>query len=424
MRRHDRPNILLLISHDSGRHLGCYGADVPTPNLERIAGEGLRFDNVFCTAPQCSPSRASLMTGLYPQQHGLMELEHLRERMELRPTCRTLPQLLAAVGYDTRLIGFQHEHHDARRLGYRADEQTFPLRSAASLAELVEGYVGAAPGQPFFLSVGFIETHRPFPRIEGDGAALRLPSWMADSPTNRRDLLGFRQRAADMDAAIGRIDAALHRAGLTDNTILVYTTDHGTPFDRAKMTLFDAGLETALVVRWPGVTPAGRTCSALLSNVDLLPTLLQALDMPPPEDLAGRSFLPALRGEAFAGRDEVFGALTYHVRYLPQRCIRTRQHKYIRYYDSVGLAPLLPAGVVADTVIAPEHVAGEALYDLDADRCERSNLAGAPKHRARRNELATRLDAWLDATDDPIREGPVSKWDCGPEHARRPRGTE
>jgi arylsulfatase A-like enzyme len=406
----ERPNILLLISHDSGRHLGCYGADVPTPHLERLAGEGLRFDACFCTAPQCSPSRASLMTGLYPQQHGLMELEHLRERMELRPDCRTLPGVLAEHGYETRLIGFQHEHHDARRLGYAHVDQPWPPYRAADLAARVEAFLQAAPRTPFFLNAGFLETHRPFPPVEGDGAALRLPPWMDDTAVNRRDLLGFRQRAADLDAAVGRVDAALRRAGLAQNTILIYTTDHGTPFDRAKMTLFDAGLETALIVRWPGVTPAGKSCPALLSNVDLMPTLLEAAGSVPPAGIAGKSFLPALRGEAFAGREEIFGALTYHVQYLPQRCIRTRRHKYVRFYDSAALAPLLPREVAADSVIVPGHVAGEALYDLTADPGERNDVAGGQEHRACRDELAARLDAWLEDTGDPIRVGPVNKW--------------
>jgi arylsulfatase A-like enzyme len=152
----------------------------------------------------------------------------------------------------------------------------------------------------------------------------------------------------------------------------------------------------------------------LLSNVDLMPTLLEAAGIVPPAGIAGGSFLPALRGEAFAGREEIFGALTYHVQYLPQRCIRTRRHKYIRTYDSSALASLLPREVAADSVIVPEHRAGEALYDLSADPCERRDLVQRSDCAGLRRALSRQLDDWLDRTADPIRVGPVNKWEHRP----------
>ncbi len=401
------PHILLIVCHDLGRYLGCYGrAAVRTPHLDHLASEGVLCTNHFCTAPSCSPSRGSLMTGRYPHTNGLMGLVNLG--WDLPATERTLPQYLNDRGYHTVLCGVQHERRRGAALSYA---RTLPIagqRQAPEQAAAVAAFLSDRPAGPLFLSVGTGETHRPFPLAAGDNAAgpdLALP-FLPDHPIVRQQMAGFALLVARLDQAVGLLLGALAHHGMAQDTLVIFTTDHGLDMPRAKGTLYDPGIETALLLRWPGHLPAGRQCDELLSGVDLLPTVLEAVSAPVPTCIQGRSYWPLLQDRAYQPRAEVYAEKTHHVDYDPMRCLRTARFKYIDNF-SWGRHLEIPADVEMDCVTAVPELCRwrrpvAELYDLAADPFEQRNLAGQAEHAALTAELKGRLRQWQRDTGDPL----------------------
>jgi N-sulfoglucosamine sulfohydrolase len=239
------------------------------------------------------------------------------------------------------------------------------------------------------------------------------PAHLPDTPETRADMASFKASARSFDQGVGAVLHGLDELGLVDNTILVLTTDHGVPFPGAKATLTDRGLGVLLIVRGPGGFLGGHVSDALVSHVDLYPTLCELAGAPLPEGLAGRSLLPLALGERPEIRDELFAELTYHVAYDPQRAIRTKRHKYIRHFGE-RLEPVLPN--VDDSPSKELLVAAgwgerrrprEELYDLLMDPAEMRNLAGDPLLDEVQADLAGRLQAWMRDTADPLLDGPV-----------------
>jgi arylsulfatase A-like enzyme len=223
-----------------------------------------------------------------------------------------------------------------------------------------------------------------------------------------------------MDDWVGRILDALDRSGLAGDTLFIFTTDHGAAFPRAKSTLYDPGIGTALVMRFPedaGVEPGRR--DELLSNIDLVPTLLEMVGAPVPDEIQGRSFRPLLTGGGYEPRKEVFSEKSFHDVYDPMRSIRTRRFKYIRSFAEIKNLPL-PTDI--ERSIASNELRADALlprppeelYDLPNDPAEERNLAGDPAHKLVKDELAGRLEEWMKATDDflpgPEPEAPPEQW--------------
>lgn len=414
-----RSNILFFTCHDLGRHLGCYGRHtVSSPALDALAASGMRFDNVFCTAPQCSPSRASLHTGRYPHAAGVLGLAHEPFGWRLPPAERHLAQILGAHGYATALIGMQHliAHGRPEELGY---ERVLPVAPAVEEAEAAIPLLAelAAGERPFYLEIGFEEPHRPYDfggATPDETLGVEVPPYLPDGPEARRDIAAFQGAIRSLDRAVGRILAGLADLGLADETWVIFTADHGAAMPRAKGTLYDPGLEVALLMRHPvaGIGP-GRVSDDLLSNVDMVPTLLEALDVPLPANLQGRSFLPLLRGSGGRTRDQVFAEKTFHTAYEPMRAIRTATHKLIVNFE-VGLAFDVPGDVMQSPIyplLLPslirvrDHV---ELYDLGADPWERANVAGQAEHAGVEADLLDRLRRWMVDTADPLLEGSVS----------------
>lgn len=292
------PNVVIVITHDTGRHLGAYGRQVATPSLDRLAAEGVLFEQAFCSAPQCSPSRASLLTGLVPHRHGLIGLTHRGFRLHPDALRRTLPRVLGEAGYRTHLFGFQHEAADPHALGYQQVVQPRPTGArphrcrdvAPAAAELLAG----GPTEPFFAMVGFDETHQPFEPTDTSLENVQVPAYLPDTPVVRRDVADLEGAVREADAAIGQLLAALDRSGVAERTLFIYTTDHGIAFPGAKGTLFDPGLEVALIARGPGGFSGGRRLSGLVANVDLFPTILELCGITPPKDIDGMSLLPMI----------------------------------------------------------------------------------------------------------------------------------
>ncbi|HET7572631.1 MAG TPA: sulfatase [Gaiellaceae bacterium] len=420
----ERPNILLLHWHDVGRHLGAYGvAGVESPNVDLLAAEGIRFERAFATAPVCSPSRGSLFTGRYPHANGLMGLSNLG--WEYAPGARTLPALLSETGYRTALIGLQHESWDAAGLGYEelhalGESIVSDFRYCGGVADAAEAWLeraGSERDRPFFASVGFWETHRPWPTDRYDPAdpdAVAVPGHLPDNRWTRDDLAAFQGSIATADAALGRVLAALDRAGLRDDTWVIFTTDHGIAFPGAKCTLYDPGVGVALVMRPPAAwrdAPRGAT-DRLWSHVDLVPTVLEAVGAAVPDDVQGQSHAGWLRGGEAPPRERVFAENTFHDRYDPTRAVRTGRFKYIRSAEERPrlVLPQDFAGAAVAWGLGSDHLRhrpAEELYDLDADPLEQRNLAADPEHEATRAELAAELERWQRETGDPLLAGPI-----------------
>lgn len=414
-----KPNILLVISHDTGRHIGSYGRKVDTPELNRIAEEGIQFDNYFCTQPQCSPSRGSILTGQYGHNHGLMGLTHLGHTM--KSGIKTIPSEMKGAGYGTWLFGFFHESidgvYEGEKLGY--DHVVKVPGNAAEkvtdeLEEFLTGRAAAGDGSPFYASVGFEETHRPFEGFEPDPLdEVEVPPYLPDTKEVREDIAYFQGSVKELDRAIGRIRKLLEDTRLDENTLMIYTTDHGIAFPRAKGTLSDAGLETALIMKLPkGMDRKGIRQNELLCNIDLMPTLLEFAGGEIPAGIDGRSFLPLIKEESYTEREHFFCELTWHDRYHPMRGVRTAKHKYIRNFED-GPKVYLPFDIheslsgqaVRNGYYVPN--AKEELYDLEADPQEKTNLAENKEHQHILEELRGKVERWMIDTDDPLLKGPV-----------------
>lgn len=411
--------------HDLGQHLGCYGvSSVSSPNCDALAADGVRFSRSFTVAPQCSPSRAAMFTGRYPHENGMLGLAHEPHSWDLYGDERHLVSHLAAAGYRTALIGFQHETHRPHEMGYELCDYRWH-DSCENISRDAAGYIAAREGEsaPYYLQVGIIEPHRHFDMYGGvpdDSQGVWIPPYLEEETSARDDLAAFQGAIRKMDAAFGAITDAVARSSRADDTLLIFTTDHGIPFPRAKCSLYDPGLETALIARWPrGGWTGGRTVDGLVSNVDLFPTLLEIAGTASPSVEDGR----AVRGLSFADleprRELLFGEKTYHDYYDPMRCVRTRTHKLIANFST---APFIQDPSQAWRPLTTPRPRGAAngthpyfeLYDLERDPYELENRAGDPDYRAVFEELARELAEWMIATDDAL----VTHAPLNPQHRR------
>jgi arylsulfatase A-like enzyme len=420
----DRLNLLIYVTHDTGRHLGCYGnATVATPNVDRMAAEGVRFANHFCTSPGCSPSRGSIFTGRYPHNNGLMGLANWKWGWRLNKGEKHLAGILKQAGYQTALFGAHHEidpdtyPNHLSELGY--DSWNPKAGSALALPEIIAGplreWAGKDSTRPFFACIGTGETHRPvfrpkYPFPHDNPDKVWVPPYLPDLPEVRRDLAAFHSLVKGADWSVGEILKLLDETGLSENTLFVFTTDHGIPYPRAKMSLYDPGIGTALIIRGPKGFRGGKVFSELMSNIDLLPTVLEAAGLPIAENVQGRSFLPLVQGRPYERRAEIFAEKTYHVRYDPMRCIRTEKFKYIRNWkldeplEMGDWYEIKREGKNLADYFAKSHPPDE-LFDLEKDPYELKNVAELPEYQPKREELRGRLMRFLEETEDPLLEG-------------------
>lgn len=410
-------NVLIVHWHDLGRQLGVYGhADVSSPRLDQLAGESILFTRAHATAPLCTPSRGSLFTGRYPQSNGLVGLAH--HGWEYRAGVRTLPQILSESGWYSALFGMQHETSYPKRLGF--DEFDVSNSYCDYVVERVEEWLrdddGQRGQQPFLVTAGFFETHRPYPHDRyqpAEPTEVDLPAYLPDTPEVRGDLADFYGAIATADAAVGRLLDTLIETGLDSSTWLVFFTDHGPAFPRAKSTLYDAGTGIAMLIRPPtGRDVPVRVYDELFSGVDLVPTLLELLGLEVPADVEGLSHAHALLAPGSAAdpvREQVYTMKTYHDSFDPIRAIRTKEYSYIENYVPRPLLDLpwdieeSPSGLaIAPFVTSPRPE--RELYDLRSDPSETINLLadGNSAMDAVAADLAVRLNDWRQRTGDVI----------------------
>lgn len=407
-----RPNIIYIHSHDTGRYLQPYGHAVPAPNLQRLAEGGMLFRQAFNAAPTCSPSRASLLTGQCPHNNGMLGLAH--RGFFLTDYKRHIAHTLRAAGYYSELIGLQHIARDPEIIGYDK-VQKVAGNHVEQVAPLAAAFLKQAPKRPFFLDVGFQETHREFrkPGPREDPRFCLPPAPIPDTPETRADIAAFKATARVMDEGVGLVLDALESSGLAANTLVISTTDHGIAFPDMKCNLFDHGMGVSLIMRGPGGFTGGKVCDAMVSHIDLFPTICDLIDTERPTWLEGKSMMPLVRGAAKEINDEIFAEVNYHAAYEPKRAVRTHRWKYIRHYDGRKHPNLPNCDDGLSKTVWLNHdwrgrtVDSEQLYDLMFDPSERRNVAADPQLSATLEEMRGRLDRWMKATHDPLLTGPV-----------------
>jgi len=434
-----RPNILLLLSDDhTASFLGAYGDPViQTPNFDRFAGQGMRFDRAFTAAPQCVPSRTALLTGRSP-----VACRMGRFSSPLPPDIVTLPELLRPLGYYTGICR-RNFHLDGPAAG-RADsvnEQLFERHGMRTFHRRVDFLDRNAPraqtvatvnrfldrvpkSSPFFLWMGFNDPHHPWdsdaiPRPH-DRARLPIPRFLPDLPGVRDDLGRYYDEVGRMDEEFQWVLNILDERQVAENTLVLFMGDNGMAFPHGKGSLYDPGLNVPLLVRWPGRVQPGASTTELISGEDITPTLLEAAGTSVPDQMSGRSFLPLLEARAYQARRHVFAARLPHGNspftektrantFDLSRCVRSRRHKLIYNCTPQQIyAPVDSAAGPGWTEMTAAHHAGTLdplldrayfttprpvieLYDLDGDPAELHNLAGRPEQAATQRELLVAL---------------------------------
>jgi N-sulfoglucosamine sulfohydrolase len=426
-----RPNILLIISEDHGPELGCYGDPYAvTPVLDRMAAQGVRYENAYVAQPGCSPSRASIMTGLYTHQNGQVGLATwgFRMRPDVSPT---LPAVLREAGYRTGNIGKIHVNpesafpYDMRQI----PSGNFARRNLADYARFAGEFMTASDA-PFFLCVNYPDAHVPWERqVDGlpkrplNAEDMQLPSYFGVYTRELHESFANHYNSVmRLDSLIGDLLAQLELSGKAENTLVVFVSDHGPDSLRGKRSCYEGGVRVPLIVRWPAKLAPDQTVQTLVSTVDLLPTFRRAAGLEPDGSLPGSSLFPeCLVAAADPRRDYVFFEYNTHAaapNYGPQRALRGQRYKLIKnlrpgvpnpgYTFTLGKVPSLPAGLAR----APAHVQATyarmalppayELYDLEQDPDEFYNLADDPAYAAIKHELQAVLQSRRESTSDPL----------------------
>lgn len=423
-----RTNVLLITTDDLGLCLGCFGdPQARTPNIDKLAGDGMRFDRAWVTQSSCSSSRSSILTGLYPHQNGQIGIGN---QYRMKPGVRTLPGLLKTAGYRTGLVGKYHvQPAEPMPWDYFVDQSQLPDKhDPNNYVRMANEFLDANTTSPFFLMVNFTDPHKPFQYpIAGLPAKPLLPSEVKpfdflslDTPLIRRDMAGYYNCASRADAGVGMLLETLSKHGREKNTLVIFLGDNGPPFTRSKTSCYEAGLRTPLLIRWPGHTKPGSSTKALVSTVDLLPTILDASGVKMPEGLAGKSLTSLFKDESAPWRNTLFGEHNVHTNYayFPRRAIRDQRYKLIvnlfsgRFNNptpgidgcpalAASREPGVPEAVrkVYERLVNPPAV---ELYDLEKDPSEFVNLADDPAHAQQRQRLMAELGKWRESTNDPL----------------------
>ncbi len=419
----ERPNILLILSDDqSVPHLGCYGnPDVRTPNLDRFAAEGMRFNRMFTASPQCVPSRAAMLTG-----RSAVAARMTRFNAPLPRGVVTLPELLREkAGYFTGICrrSFHldgpgkmgpateavYQQNDLRTFDGRVDFLDRNSPRAQTKAKVNEFFDKLPAGRPWFLWVSFNDPHHPWDEDAvadpPDPAKLKLPPELPDLPGVRGDLSRYYGEVMRMDEEFQWVLDSVKERGFAENTLVVFAGDNGYAFPHGKGSLHDPGLNVPLLIRWPGRIKPGSVTDGLISGEDITPTCLDAAGIAAPREMSGRSFVRLLRGEPHEGRKHVFaergvhGSATFNEKttangYDLSRCVRSARYKLI--YNCTPWMRYAPVDSARDPgwqQIVAAHEAGKLspeherayftdprpiyeLYDLERDPGELHNLAG------------------------------------------------
>lgn len=429
-----RPNFVIIIADDMAWEDSSPYANfgVRTPNLARLANQGMRFDGAILTCSSCSPSRASIMTGRHPHNTDAEQLHWPLPRAQV-----TFVEKLKAAGYWTAAAGKWHlGPHVKDRFDVVAEAGTAGFQLAGSGAKMIDEHDESGCGnwlpalksrpkdKPFFLWLASLDPHRDY---KPDAIAnphkpseVVVPPYLPDTPEVRRDLALYYDEISRLDEHIGKVLAELDAQDVASNTLVIFMADNGRPFPRCKTTVYDSGIKTPLIVRWPQRIKAATSCGSLISAIDIAPTLLELGAVAPPPGMQGRSFARLFSEPSAKIREHAFAEHNWHDYDAHKRAVRTERFKYIRNYDAN-----LPNTPPADAVRSPTFQAmrklrdtaqlaaaqmgcfvkpkpEEELYDLDNDPHELRNIVRDAEHSATLKALREELAKWQRETEDPM----------------------
>ncbi len=422
-------NVLLMIGDDHGLQAGCYGDKVVrTPGMDRLAASGTRFAHAYGAVSSCSPSRSVMFTGQFNHTNGQYGLAHATHNFYCRPGVPSLPNLLAMAGYHTAIVG---KHHVNPPKTFAFTETLSGGHNARALAQAACKFINKPGKTPFFLVVGFHEPHRAqkgfgnpaqgigAEKFEYDPKDVAVPSWLPDLPETRQELADYYQAISRLDEGVGMVLDALKETGRDKDTLVIYVSDNGPPWPGAKTTLYEPGIHLPMIVAAPGQQRQGVVSEAMVSLVDIAPTILEWARIEPPASMFGRSVLSILQEDHPPGRDVVYGSHSFHevTMNYPMRMVRTREYKYILnlawpleypfasdLYGSMTWQAVLNGGLtqygrraVRDLLHRPK----EELYDLRKDPDEMKNLADDPAMKDVLERMRADLKAWREKTEDP-----------------------
>jgi N-sulfoglucosamine sulfohydrolase len=430
-------NLLYFHTHDSGRYFRHYGyADAPGTFISRWAlDSALSFRNAFTPAPTCSPSRAALLTGSYPHSSGMLGLAH--RGFQLKDYRQHLASFLGEHGYHTVLSGVQHEaaacfDHaaGAAKIGYIEDitadlKQSDPDGDATARWDRENSlraaeWLGRGGHTPFFLSAGMFATHREYPSgghpgEEIDPEMLKPPSRINDSDENRRDHARFLKSLKQVDENFRIIMDALNKGPYGEDTLVLFTTDHGLALPFHKCNLNASGTGVALFMAVPGLPPSRPFSDALISTIDVFPTLCEVLGLPLPDHVEGESFAPCLYHPGKEHRDYMFGEVNFHTSFEPMRSVRSKSFSFIknqdRRYPFVHLSNIdnsPPKKLLMSGGLGEIRKPSRELYHLVMDPLETVNLAEEPRYSATLLEMERLLADWQQRYADPLLQGEIS----------------
>jgi N-sulfoglucosamine sulfohydrolase len=440
--RNERRNVLLIVADDLGYDLRCCGGAIDTPALDALAKQGTLFSAGYAAVSSCSSSRATLYTGLYPHTNGMYGLSHDVHNFSLLDDVRTLPWMLKQAGYATAIVGKLHVKplaalaYDAWLLPEKPGD-----RDVAAMARAAGTWM-RAQSKPYFVTVGYSDPHRAgdssqfgntrdWPEVARRRyapAEVQVPAHLPDLADVRADLAQYCEAVSRLDAGVGLLLGELERAGRADDTLVIFLSDNGRPFPGAKDNLYGEGIRLPLIVRSPHQGRRDLRNRAMVSWIDITPTILDWAGAAPPRDyryapLPGRSLLPILEHESADAWDRVFATHSFHEinQYYPTRSLRTRDYSYF-----LNLEPSLAVPVASDVALSPSwkaitstpgarlgkrtlaafrHRPAEELYDLRADPDEVVNLAADPARASMLGDLRAQLAQWRTATHDPWMAG-------------------
>lgn len=425
-----KPNIVLFLSDDhTAADCGAYGSrEVRTPNIDRLAKEGVLFRRAFAASPTCMPSRAALFTGLMPLRNGA-HANNLRNESETKVGIRSLPHYLKALGYRVAQAGKTHfapasvfpfervENSEVPEPGYENDRM---LRIDLN-TDAVDKWLGAVTNkeQPFCLVVCDHSPHVIWTeKAIYDPNGITVPPNHIDTPETRKSRARYYTDITKMDTNLGKVLASVESHGFAENTIFIYSTDQGAQWPFSKWSLYESGIHVPFIVRWPGQIKGGSTSDAMISLVDVLPTFIEIAGGKPSAELDGRSFLPVLQNKSSVHRQEIFATHSQDgsMNLCPARCVRTARYKYIfnlapeneytthmdksknhdggREYWSTWEEAAKKDPRAAAILKRYHWRPREELYDIETDPYEVHNLAGDPAYADVQSDLKARLVAW------------------------------
>ena len=407
-------NVVWITAEDLCPELGCYGNElVHTPHIDRLASEGMRFTNVFSTAPVCSASRSAFMTGMYQTTIGAHNhRSHRDDGYRLPQGVSLITDYFRAAGYFTcNVTRVNDEVKGSGKTDFNfAVDHPFDG----------DDWSQRQSGQPFFAHINFPETHRTFERdLEHptDPEKVSPPPYYPDHPLVRMDWALYYDTMNHLDRKVGAVLQRLDEEGLSDNTLVLFFADHGRPHVRGKQWLYDGGIHIPLIVRWPGHVDPGTVNDQLVSAIDITATSLALAGISVPEAMQGRPFL----GRNTQPREVIFAARDRCDETVDRiRCVRSKRFKYIRnfhpdrpylqlnrYKEKQYPVLRLMRKLHLEQKLAPEQALfmaprrpKEELYDLESDPHEINNLANDPDFQPRLTDMRTQLDAWIKASRD------------------------